>query len=623
LAEGYHLGLFHPRPARDSVGRMRTRYGALAAYSILLMCIAGATLLVALLRGAEFPSPWAILLGIGSCLFMWQFGLRAPRVGLISMERVPHVGLLLVFEPVVAASICAAASLLWPLVNPRYSQGSLKVAALRAIHNASMTALMLMLAGQVYLACGGRHPLTGLMAADAWPLIAMALTAQAVNVGLMMLFFRFDGRDVRSVVTPSYALSDLIFVPAGVLAAVLYNTGSLQVFALFTGLMVLFVLSFNSIGTRRDPEPAEDGPLTRLFAARLKLQGARHVDDLSERILTETRVLFRFDEMHLLLVDRERRLLDLRIHERDGVRLAAESRPIGDGLFGSLVAHAEPLLVSDWRESPTDQRARLAADEQLAGSMLAMPLVNDGVVLGLLSVQHRQPGVYARADLHLMRQLGEQVAGALADARAFEDLESYRRHLEVRVTERTDELEKANAEKERLITMLRERSLRLERETQEDALTGVANRRFFMQRLTAEFELALAVGRPLCIAIADLDHFKRVNDLLGHPIGDLALRESAALMRQGCGQDDVIARIGGEEFALILPGRTREEGLAFCETLRIAVDEFEWRKVHPELDITISIGLAQWDGSGEIHDLLHAADSQLYAAKRAGRNQVA
>ena len=71
----------------------------------------------------------------------------------------PQIGLLLVFEPAVAASICAAASLIWPLVSRRYSQGSLKVAALRAIHNGSMTALMLLLAGQVYLASGGRHPL--------------------------------------------------------------------------------------------------------------------------------------------------------------------------------------------------------------------------------------------------------------------------------------------------------------------------------------------------------------------------------------------------------------------------------------------------------------------------------
>ena len=601
---------------------MRSRYGALATYSLLLASVAVGTLSFALLRGVEFPAWWVVLLGIGACLFVWQFGLRAPRLGLISMERLPQIGLLLVFEPAVAATICAAASLTWPLVSRRYSQGSFTVASLRAIHNASMTALMLILAGEVYLLCGGRHPLTGLIATDVLPLVAMALTAQAVNVGLMMLFFRFDGRDVRRIVTPSYAFSDLIFVPAGVLAAVLYNLGSIEVFGLFAGLMLLFVLSFNSIGTQRDPVPTDRGPLTRLFEARLALRGARRVDELAERILAETRTLFRFDELYFVLVDRERRQLDFRIHERQLVREPPRRDSLDAGLFGWLVTRAEPLLVEDWRSAPAELLQREGTGN-LDGSLLAMPLVNDGIVLGLLCVQHTQVGIYAPADLHLMRQLGEQVAGALADARAFEDLENYRRHLEERVTERTAELEKANVEKERLIAALRERSLKLERETQEDALTGVANRRCFMQRLAAEIEVALAVGQPLCIAIADLDHFKAVNDGLGHPVGDRALQRSAAILSRSCRENDLVARVGGEEFALVLPGMTRADATKFCEALRAAVATHAWRDIHADLAITVSIGLAQWDGTAELDELVHMADAQLYRAKRAGRNQVA
>jgi diguanylate cyclase (GGDEF)-like protein len=603
---------------------MRSRYGALATYSLLLTAVAGAALTMSWWRSPGAPAWWVVVLGIASCLFVWQFGLRAPRLGLISMERLPQIGLLLVLEPVAAASICGAASLIWPLVSRRYSQGSLEVAGLRAIHNASMTVLMLLLAGQVYLATGGRHPLTALASGDILPLLAMALAAQAVNIFLMMLFFRFDGRDVRRIVTPWYALSDLIFVPAGVLAALLFNNGDHAVFGLFAGLMMLFVLSFNSIGSQRGIVSAERGPLTRLFEASLKLQGARRVDVLAERVLNESRTLFRFDELHFLLVDRDQRVLDVRVHEREGQRMPARIESMDAGLFGWLASRAEPLLVKDWRHAPDEWVQRMSpADpsesERPTGSLLAMPLVHDGLVLGLLCVSHAQPGIYASADLHLMRQLGEQTAGALADARAFEDLENYRRHLEERVAARTDDLQKANAEKERLIDMLREHSLRLERETQEDALTGIANRRCFMQRLAAEMDVAHAVGRPLSIAIADLDHFKVVNDALGHPVGDQALRQSASVMRRSCDHGDLLARIGGEEFALLLPGMTQADALGFCERLRADIAAHDWRGIHAGL----SIGVTQWDGRSDLGSLLRAADSQLYRAKNAGRNQVA
>jgi diguanylate cyclase (GGDEF)-like protein len=602
---------------------MRSRYGTLAAYSALLACAAITALALEVIDGARFPAWWVVLIGVGANLFVWQFGLRAPRLGLISMERVPQIGLLLVFEPAVAASICAGASLIWPLVSRRYSQGSLQVAALRGIHNAAMTALMLLLAGKAYLALGGQHPLAELRMAELLPLTAMALVAQMLNIVLMALFFQFDGREVRRILTPGYALSDLIFVPAGVLAAVLFNAGSLATFVLFASLMVLFVLSFNSIGVSRDAARAARTPLTRLFAAGLALQGARHIDELAERILAESRTLFRFDQLYVVLVDRERRILDFRLHERLRERMPPSTHPIDAGLFGWLASRAEPLVVKDWRDAPPELRQRFTDSDPPTGSMLAVPLVNDGIVLGLLCVQHTQPGIYADGDLNLIRQLGEQVAGALADARAFEDLERYRQHLEERVAERTTELERASAEKERLITMLRERSLLLERETQEDALTGIANRRCFLQRLAAEIDVALAVGQPLSIAIVDLDHFKVVNDELGHAVGDRTLRQIAALMRRTCRQSDLVARIGGEEFALILPGMTRQDAAHFCESLRAGIAAHDWRDLVGALSISVSVGVAQWDGTAEIDELVHGADTQLYRAKRAGRNQVA
>jgi diguanylate cyclase (GGDEF)-like protein len=387
--------------------------------------------------------------------------------------------------------------------------------------------------------------------------------------------------------------------------------------------MVAFVLSFNGIGRTLSVAESESAPLARLSHARRALHGARHIDELGNRILKETRALFRFDEFCLALVDREAEMLELRVHERHGRRLSPRRRPLDTGLFGWVVEHAEALRVEDWARALEVVRHNSELTEPRSGSLIVVPLIEDGIAIGLLSVQHRASGVYSDADLHLMQQLAEQVAAAIADARAFEDLEDYRHRLEERVAERTRELEQANREKERLISALGERSRTLERESQEDPLTGIPNRRVFSQRLAAEIDVARVVGQPLTLAVADLDHFKVINDRLGHAVGDEVLRRIADLMRRLCRHSDLVARIGGEEFALILPGMSREASVPFCENLRHSVQTYDWRKVHPQLQVTLSIGLYQWSGDGDVTELLQLADTQLYRAKNEGRNRVA
>ena len=156
-----------------------------------------------------------------------------------------------------------------------------------------------------------------------------------------------------------------------------------------------------------------------------------------------------------------------------------------------------------------------------------------------------------------------------------------------------------------------------------DALTGIANRAAFDERFGQELARCSRGGGKVCVLLWDLDHFKAINDRFGHRVGDGVLREVARCLVHALRIEDFVARIGGEEFAMILPGLTRSQAAQFCERLRSAFERHDWRRLHPRLEVTLSIGIAQWDGESGADQLLHAADARLYDAKRAGRNRVA
>jgi diguanylate cyclase (GGDEF)-like protein len=157
-----------------------------------------------------------------------------------------------------------------------------------------------------------------------------------------------------------------------------------------------------------------------------------------------------------------------------------------------------------------------------------------------------------------------------------------------------------------------------------DLLTEVANRGFFDLRLAEEGERASRLGRPVAVAMLDLDHFKDFNDAFGHSTGDDLLRLLARQMRDFFRATDVVARYGGEEFAVIIPDGSAEEATVRLEELRRRIAELAIPVPGgPPAGVTVSIGVAAWPGDGEkIEDALAAADRRLYDAKRKGRNRV-
>ena len=169
---------------------------------------------------------------------------------------------------------------------------------------------------------------------------------------------------------------------------------------------------------------------------------------------------------------------------------------------------------------------------------------------------------------------------------------------------------------------LHEHAAALDRAAHEDVLTGLHNRRHAEVALTLLVEGARQLGKPISLGLLDVDHFKRVNDTFGHAVGDQVLQQLAALLRTGMRSADLLARVGGEEFLLVLVGMAPTAAQEVCERLRLTVAAHDWSSIKPGLAVRISMGLAGGAPPLEARTLLDRADKALYAAKAAGRNQV-
>jgi len=221
----------------------------------------------------------------------------------------------------------------------------------------------------------------------------------------------------------------------------------------------------------------------------------------------------------------------------------------------------------------------------------------------------------------LRRQRGLRETMQMADARRRAQVMAVRLETERAMAEaarersRALDLEQANA-------TLSQQAEKLRSEAQHDHLTGLANRRLLESQLRFAFRRARLSALPLMIAALDVDHFKRVNDTHGHAAGDQVLVRLAQVLTAHSRADDVVARVGGEEFVVVFHAASRAQAAEAAERLRHAVASTEWEDVAPGLPVTISAGLTdatQWPG---VQEALAAADHLLYAAKAAGRNRV-
>ncbi len=275
----------------------------------------------------------------------------------------------------------------------------------------------------------------------------------------------------------------------------------------------------------------------------------------------------------------------------------------GEGAWDLLSFHDARIVITDWLMPGLDgpglcRRIRARGDRG--------PYVYIILLTARHSPEDRHRAIQAGADDILVKPLDAAELSARLDvARRIIGMEEQLRA-------RSAELERTHAELERRNSLLVEMA-------SSDGLTGLKNHRFFCESLEAHYTLARCNGRPLSVVMIDVDQFKPYNDTFGHPAGDEILRTVARMLSVNVRDHDVVARYGGEEYGLILPGTDAEDALGIGERIRAAIDEHPW----PLRPITISVGIATiCPRVPRAAAMIEQADRSLYRSKALGRNRV-
>lgn len=320
-------------------------------------------------------------------------------------------------------------------------------------------------------------------------------------------------------------------------------------------------------------EPVHDKSLAFLSRLATEFTTVLSLSDLLEHVMRVLREEIGFDSCALALVD-DHNPDFLVIRAASGIRenFLGLAVPRREGLHGSVMQSGAPLLVPDMHADP-----RVFRREDRIKSGIYTPLTVGRRQIGVLSAHRGRTHAFTQADLDLLTVVARYLTGAVEVARLHEQL------------------------KELAAT---------------DALTGLANRRCFLDRMVAEIARTRRSGRSLSVVLIDLDGFKAVNDAHGHAKGDEILIRVAEALERSVRASDLAARFGGDEFVLMLPETEvgqAEEVLSRFDLRDILVPDPEGGST----SLTFSCGIASFPHDGDDPErLLHAADGRLYARKK-------
>lgn len=289
-------------------------------------------------------------------------------------------------------------------------------------------------------------------------------------------------------------------------------------------------------------------------------------------------------ECMLFLVDNETRRLTLRAaygFDRPG-ELLERIVLFDEDALGKVAQFGDSIVIDDLADLGAETLWDPIAQ---TGSMAILPVVHRGVTTGVMAATRSETQAFSVMETGLLEAISDQLGLAIRHTQLFHELR---------------------------------------RGSQHDDLTGLGNRRLLRIRLEDELHRAERFGQAVSILAIDIDYFKALNDRHGHPTGDASLRKLAGLMTRNLRRIDTIARIGGEEFVVLLPRTNLDEGAGVAEKLRSMVEgtEFPGGGGQPGGTLTVSVGVAALRPEETGADLLARADSALYEAKDRGRNCV-
>lgn len=255
------------------------------------------------------------------------------------------------------------------------------------------------------------------------------------------------------------------------------------------------------------------------------------------------------------------------------------------GMVGGVLKNRVKVMPNR-PEAAQDGWSIFGGSERLigAGSVLALPLAHADQCDAVAVFVSRSLEAFDAQDLRSAGILVNQVGAAMQNARLYDQMQ---------------------------------------RQATTDGLTGLANHRAFQARVEESIAHSRRTGQALSLILTDIDHFKRVNDTYGHPIGDAVLRDVAKILEGIARKNDLVARYGGEEFVLLLPGSDAHAAVSLAERLRVEVQQHVMQSSSGDVAVTLSLGIAQWRGGTDTRQaLIDRADQALYACKGAGRNCV-